>query len=130
MNLLAATASRVFVFTYYWAIACAVAALARLRWNDHCWISATFGFLLALVFAALGVGTVLRPMRAGVLHVTSLFSLGGFALFIGCITFPTALFWPSIGTIVGSVLCLLLLDRVIWETERRRLRAKDNRASN
>ena len=131
MNRLTLIASRIFVFTYYWAIASAITALACLRWNDHSGVIAIFGCLLALVFAALGVGTVVRPMRVGFLHLTSLLSLGAFGLVISFMTFETAWFWPSIGMLLGSVISLVLLDHVIWETGRRTLRAtSENRGPN
>jgi hypothetical protein len=131
MNRLTLIASRVFVFTYYWAIASAVTVLACLRWNDHSRVIAIFGCLLALAFAALGVGTVVRPMRVGFLHLTSLLSLGAFGLIISFMTFGTAWFWPSIGMLLGSVISLVILDRVIWETGRRTLRAtSENRGPN
>jgi hypothetical protein len=124
MNRLTLIARRIFVFIYYWAIASAITALACLRWNDHSRVIAIFGCLLALVFAALGVGSVVRPMRVGFLHLTSLLSLSAFGLLISFKTFETAWFWPSIGILLGSVISLVLLDRVIWETGRRRLRVK------
>jgi hypothetical protein len=80
MNRLTLIARRIFVFIYYWAIASAITALACLRWNDHSRVIAIFGCLLALVFAALGVGSVVRPMRVGFLHLTSLLSLSAFGL--------------------------------------------------
>lgn len=131
MNRLTIIASRVFVFTYYWATASAITALACLRWINHSRVIAILGCLLALVFAALGLGTLVRPMRVGFLHLTSLLSLSAFGLIISFMTFETAWFWPSIGMLLGSVISLVVLDRVVWEAGRRTLRATgENRVPN
>jgi hypothetical protein len=123
LNRLTLVASRVFVFTYYWAAAAAITALACSRWNNQSRIAAILCCVLAVFFAALGVGAVVRPLRAGFLHVTFLIGLGASSLGLSSVTFQTPWFWPFIGGLLGSVICLVLLDRVIWETERCRLRA-------
>jgi hypothetical protein len=130
-NRLTLIASRVFVLVYDWAIASAITALALSRWNDHERVIAIFGCVLALVFGALGSGAVLRPMRVGFLHLTSLLGLGAFSLIAVFMTFETAWFWLSIGALLGSVVSLALLDRVIWEDGRCKLRvASEDRGPN
>ncbi len=111
-------AGRVLVCLYEFIVAATVANLAVSAWNDHLYATCIPGYLLAFIFGALGVLTVLRPMRAGFLHLTANIGVGAFCL---CAlvqrSFPSwIVLLSSFG--FGSVACVVLLDRVVWQAGR------------
>ena len=114
--------SRLVVLLYELAVAGTVTALAVAAWKDDLYTTAVGGYLLALALTILGLVTVVRPMRAGFLQLTFNLGIGGFCLFSLIRRDFPLWFWPELSLALGSIGCLVLLDRVVWQAGRDELK--------
>ncbi len=116
-------ASRCVVLLYELAVAGVFSVFAASAWKDGLYTTSVGGYVLALAFATLGFITVLRPMRAGFLQLTFNLGVGSFSLFSLVRRTFSLWLWPEVWLLLGSVACLVLLDRVVWQSGRDELNA-------